>query len=49
MALDAVERAAGEGDPELLVFDWQQALERVERTGDLFQPVLKVRQALPRA
>jgi bifunctional non-homologous end joining protein LigD len=44
-----VERAAREGDPELLVFDWQQALERVERAGDLFQPVLKVRQALPRA
>jgi bifunctional non-homologous end joining protein LigD len=44
-----VERAAREGDPELLVFDWQQALERVDRSGDLFQPVLKVRQALPRA
>jgi bifunctional non-homologous end joining protein LigD len=44
-----VERAAREGDPDLLVFSWEDALERVERHGDLFQPVLKVRQALPRA
>jgi len=43
-----VERAAREGDPDLLVFDWQAALERVDRHGDLFEPVLKVRQRLPR-
>ena len=43
-----VERAAGEGDPGLLVFDWQAAIERIERQGDLFEPVLKVRQRLPR-
>jgi bifunctional non-homologous end joining protein LigD len=44
-----VERAAREGDPDLLVFDWQAALERVDRQGDLFEPVLKVRQRLPRS
>jgi bifunctional non-homologous end joining protein LigD len=46
---DEVERAASEGDPTLLVFDWQAALERVDRHGDLFAPVLRVRQRLPRA
>ena len=43
-----VERAAREGDPGMLVFDWQQALERIDRHGDLFRPVLDVRQRLPR-
>ncbi|HEY0387092.1 MAG TPA: non-homologous end-joining DNA ligase [Gaiellales bacterium] len=44
-----VERAANEGDPTQLVFDWKAALERVDRHGDLFAPVLRVRQRLPRA
>jgi bifunctional non-homologous end joining protein LigD len=43
-----VERTAREGDPEALVFDWRAVLERIERHGDLFQPVLKRRQSLPR-
>ena len=43
-----VERTAREGDPEALVFDWRAALDRIERHGDLFQPVLKRRQSLPR-
>ncbi len=43
-----VERAARERDPGLLVFGWEDALERIERHGDLFEPVLKVRQRLPR-
>jgi bifunctional non-homologous end joining protein LigD len=42
-----VERTAEQRDPELLVFDWKQVLERVERHGDLFEPVLKLRQRLP--
>lgn len=45
---DEVERAVKRDDPGLLVFDWADALERVERQGDLFAPVLKVRQRLPR-
>ncbi len=44
---DEVERTAERRDPELLVFDWKQVLERVERLGDLFEPVVKLRQRLP--
>jgi bifunctional non-homologous end joining protein LigD len=44
-----VERAAREEDPALLVFDWREALERVDRHGDLFEPVLRVKQRLPRS
>jgi bifunctional non-homologous end joining protein LigD len=34
-------------DPELLVFDSGQVLDRVERLGDLFEPVLTLKQKLP--
>lgn len=34
-------------DPELLVFNSDHALERVEKYGDLFEPVLKLKQRLP--
>lgn len=34
-------------DPELLVFTSDRALERVEKYGDLFEPVLKLKQRLP--
>ncbi len=37
----------GEGDPNLLVFDAAQVLERVKAHGDLFEPVLKLKQKLP--
>jgi bifunctional non-homologous end joining protein LigD len=43
-----VERTARDGDPDLLVFDWRAALDRIDRHGDLFKPVLEVRQRLPR-
>jgi bifunctional non-homologous end joining protein LigD len=43
-----IERAARRDDPELLVFDWAEALRRIERHGDLFAPVLTLRQRLPR-
>ena len=33
--------------PGALAFEWKDALERVERDGDLFAPVLTLRQALP--
>ena len=34
-------------DPDLLVFDSDAVLQRVEQLGDLFQPVLKLKQKLP--
>jgi len=43
-----VENCLKKQDPELLVFTSEQALGRVERHGDLFEPVLKLKQHLPR-
>ena len=43
-----VETCLKKGDPELLVFTSEQALARVEKHGDLFEPVLKLKQTLPR-
>ncbi len=34
-------------DPAGLAFEWKDALERVERDGDIFAPVLTVKQKLP--
>jgi bifunctional non-homologous end joining protein LigD len=45
---DEVRACHEAGDPGLLVFDSGQVLERVERDGDLFAPVLSLRQNLPR-
>ena len=42
-----VETCLKKGDPELLVFTSDQALQRVEKFGDLFEPVLKLKQKLP--
>src|SRR5437016_6447650 len=42
-----VETCFKKGDPELLVFTSDQVLERVEKMGDLFEPVIKVKQKLP--
>jgi bifunctional non-homologous end joining protein LigD len=36
-------------DPARLAFEWDDALERVERDGDLFAPVLTLSQELPAA
>ena len=44
---DEVERTVSAGDPEPLVFAAPSVLERVERLGDLFEPVLKLVQRLP--
>ena len=44
---DEVDDCANSGDPDRLVFDSAAVLERVEKQGDLFAPVLKVRQTLP--
>jgi hypothetical protein len=43
-----VEECLSQGDPELLVFTANQALQRVEKLGDLFEPVLKSKQKLPK-
>ena len=42
-----VEAALGSRRPELLTFDADDARERLGRVGDLFRPVLDVRQTLP--
>jgi bifunctional non-homologous end joining protein LigD len=45
---DEVERALKKKDASLLVFESQQVLQRVEKMGDLFAPVLKLKQKLPK-
>jgi bifunctional non-homologous end joining protein LigD len=47
LSWDEVEHAAEHRDPERLVFDSAAVLERVARLGDLFEPVIKLRQKLP--
>ena len=46
---DEVEKCLKAKDPELLVFDSEQVLKRVEKMGDLFEPVIKKKQKLPRS
>ncbi len=43
-----VETCLKKGDRELLVFTSDQVLKRVEKMGDLFEPVLTVKQKLPK-
>lgn len=42
-----VENCLKKSDPELLVFTSDKVLQRVEKSGDLFEPVLKLKQKLP--
>lgn len=44
---DEVEAAADSGDAGALVFEAGEVLERIADHGDLFEPVLKLRQSLP--
>ena len=44
-----VEQCLQRRDPALLVFEAEQVLTRVEKLGDLFEPVLKTKQKLPAA
>jgi len=44
---DEVETAAESGDPEPIRFEAAAVLERVEDRGDLFAPVLELKQELP--
>jgi bifunctional non-homologous end joining protein LigD len=46
---EEVERAVAAGDAASLVFEAGEVIERVERDGDLFAPVLSLRQELPAA
>jgi bifunctional non-homologous end joining protein LigD len=43
-----VERAAKRGDADNLRFEIPAAIKRVEKEGDLFEPVLKLKQKLPK-
>lgn len=45
---DEVERCLKKADPELLVFTSDVVLKRVEDMGDLFAPVLTLKQTLPK-
>jgi bifunctional non-homologous end joining protein LigD len=45
---DEVERTLKKKDPSMLVFESNQVLKRVEKLGDLFAPVLKLKQKLPK-
>ncbi len=44
---EEVERAVAENDPDSLVFEAGDILERIGEHGDLFAPVLTLKQALP--
>jgi bifunctional non-homologous end joining protein LigD len=45
---DEVEQLADSGDPQSAVFDSDEALDRVDEHGDLFEPVVKLKQKLPK-
>src|SRR4030095_4838872 len=45
---DELEQAQRSGQPEQLVFDSDSVLKRVEKFGDLFGPVLTLKQKLPK-
>ena len=44
---DEVERALKKKDPETLVFEAGEVVKRFEKLGDLFEPVLELKQKLP--
>jgi bifunctional non-homologous end joining protein LigD len=46
---DEVDRCLKAKDPSLLVFDSDQVLDRVKKHGDLFEPVIKKKQKLPKS
>lgn len=45
---EEVERLLKKRDPDSVVFESSQVLERVEKLGDLFEPVLRLKQKLPK-
>src|SRR4051812_24085628 len=48
LSWDEVEGILDSGDPDSAVFDSDDVLERVDEQGDLFEPVLKLKQKLPK-
>lgn len=44
---EELEKAVNKEDPSLLLFDSEQAINRVLRLGDLFEPVLNLKQNVP--
>ena len=46
---DEVEKCLKAKDPDLLVFDSDQVLKRVDKLGDLFEPVVKKKQKIPKS
>ena len=46
---EEVEETLAKGDPQLLVFESDDVLKRVEKHGDLFEGVLKLKQKLPKS
>ena len=47
VAWEEVEKCLARKDPKLLVFEASQVVERSEKLGDLFEPVLTLKQKLP--
>jgi bifunctional non-homologous end joining protein LigD len=47
VAWDEVSKCLKKKEPQLLAFDSEAALKRVEKHGDLFEPVLTLKQKLP--
>jgi bifunctional non-homologous end joining protein LigD len=47
LSWDEVEQILDSGDPDTAVFDSDDVLARVEKHGDLFEPVAKLKQKLP--
>jgi bifunctional non-homologous end joining protein LigD len=48
VAWEEVEQALKKKDASLLVFEASQVLDRVQKMGDLFEPLLKLKQKLPK-
>jgi bifunctional non-homologous end joining protein LigD len=46
---DEVGRALEKENPDLLRFETPDVLKRVDKQGDLFEPVLKLKQKLPKS
>ena len=45
---EEVERACRKGDAKAFYLEAEEAIERIEKVGELFEPVLKLKQKLPR-
>ena len=47
MTWEEVKKCLSKKDPRILAFDSEAAFKRYERSGDIFMPVLKMKQKLP--